>query len=371
MSYAEPVAATNFSFLRGASHPAEMIEAAIALGHQGIGIADRNSVAGVVRAWSALKAAQSEGRGADFKLLTGARLVFADDTPDIIAYPTNRDAWSRLTRLLSAGNLRTEKGDCQLYFADLLDWCEGMALIYLPLRRSSDAAKLRILAAKVDHLWIGATMLRAGRDKRQLAALQTLSAQSGVPLIATNDALYATPEARPLHDILTCIAQKVTIQKAGRLLSPNAERHLKDGAEMARLFADCPDAISQTTALFSAVNFDLSQIAYEYPHEPIPPDFTPQGWLEELVRSTAAERWPEGVSPKMQGLLNEEFRIIAQMNYAAYFLTVHDIVRFAQGRGILCQGRGSAANSAVCFVLGITAVDPAKHSLLFSRFISE
>ena len=371
MSYGEAIAATNFSFLRGASHPAEMVETAIALGQHGIGISDRNSVAGVVRAWSALKEARSEGRGADFKLITGARLVFADDTPDIIAYPTTHAAWSRLTRLLSAGNLRAEKGDCQLHFADLLDWCEGMALIYLPLRKPSDLNNLQTLAAKVDDLWIGATMLRAGRDKRHLAALQKLSAQSGVPLIASNDALYATLDARPLHDILTCIAQKVTIQKAGRLLAPNAERHLKDGAEMARLFADCPDAISQTQALFSAVNFDLSQITYEYPHEPIPSGYTPQGWLEELVRSTAAARWPEGVSPKMQALLDEEFRIITQMNYAAYFLTVHDIVRFAQGRGILCQGRGSAANSAVCFVLGITAVDPAKHSLLFSRFISE
>ncbi len=371
MTYAEPIAATNFSFLHGASHPGEMVEAAITLGHSGIGIADRNSVAGVVRAWSALKAAREEGRGLDFKLITGARLVFADDTPDIVAYPTTRAAWGRLTQLLSVGNLRAEKGACTLHFADVLEWCAEMALIFMSHRQPSDHRLLQALSTKTDHLWIGATMHRAGRDKRHLAALNALSIQTGIPLIATNDALYAAPDARPLHDILTCIRETTTIQKAGCLLTANAERHLKPAPEMVRLFADCPDAIMQTQRLFSVVSFDLSQIAYEYPHEPVPPSYTPQGWLEALVRSKADIRWPDGVPPKVQALLDEEFRIIAQMNYAAYFLTVHDIVQFAQGRGILCQGRGSAANSAVCFVLGITAVDPAKHSLLFSRFISE
>ncbi len=371
MTYAEPLAATNFSFLRGASHPGEMIEAAIALGSNGIGIADRNSVAGVVRAWSALNQAREEGRGRNFKLITGARLVFADDTPDIIAYPTTRTAWGRLTQLLSVGNLRGQKGECILYFADVFEWCAEMALIFMSRLQPSDYRLLQALSAKTNHLWIGGAMHRAGRDKRQLAALNALSIQTGIPLIATNDVLYATPEVRPLHDILTCIREKTTIQKAGRLLSSNAERHLKPPHEMARLFADCPDAITQTGALFLVVNFDLSQITYEYPREPVPPGYTPQGWLEALVRTKAAARWPSGVPPKVQALLDEEYRIIAQMNYAAYFLTVHDIVQFAQERGILCQGRGSAANSAVCFVLGITAVDPAKHSLLFSRFISE
>ena len=371
MIYAEPIAATNFSFLRGASHPAEMVETALALGIKGVGIADRNSVAGVVRAWSALERAREEGRGLDFKLITGARLVFADDTPDIVAYPTTRAAWSRLTQLLSLGNLRGKKGQCILHFADLLEACEEMALIFISLRRPNEQRQLEKLKAKTQHLWIGATMHRAGRDTRQLAALGALSLEVAIPLIATNDALYATPEARPLHDILTCIAEKTTIHKAGHLLSPNAERHLKPPSKMARLFAKCPDAILETHRLFAAVNFDLSHIAYEYPHEPVPPGYTPQGWLEELVRSKADIRWPEGVPPKVQALLEEEFRIIGHMGYAAYFLTVHDIVQFAQAKGILCQGRGSAANSAVCFVLGITAVDPAKHSLLFSRFISE
>jgi error-prone DNA polymerase len=370
-AYAEAVAATNFSFLRGASHPAEMVEAAIALGHSGIGIADRNSVAGVVCAWRALNAAREAGRGECFKLITGARLVFADATPDIIAYPTNREGWGKLTRLLSVGNLRAEKGDCLLYAADLLGNCSEMALIFMANQAPESARVLEELKEKNETLWIGATMHRSGRDKRQLARLQCLSAQTDIPLIATNDVLYATADRRPLHDILTCIREKVTIQSAGRVLEANAERHLKSTQEMVRLFAACPDAIAQTQSLFAAVNFDLSDITYEYPHEPVPAGYTPQGWLETLVSRKAELRWPDGVPPKVQALLDEEFRIIGQMNYAAYFLTVHDIVQFAQGRGILCQGRGSAANSAVCFVLGITAVDPARHSLLFSRFISE
>jgi error-prone DNA polymerase len=367
VNYAEPVAATNFSFLTGASHPGEMVETAIALGMTGIGIADRNSVAGVVRAWSALKTAREEGRGADFKLITGARLVFSDGTPDIIAYPTTRAGWGRLTRLLSLGNLRAEKGDCILHLADLLRHCQDMALILC----APSPALLSTLQGQTDLLWIAATMHRAGRDKRQLAGLMTLSQRSGIPLIATNDALYASPDARPLHDILTCIREKTNIQKAGRLLAANAERYLKPPAEMARLFASAPEAVAETQRLFDYVNFDLLQLAYEYPHEPVPPGYTPQAWLEELVATKALERYPAGIPSQTQKLIHEELAIIARLNYAPYFLTVHDIVAFAQGQGILCQGRGSAANSAVCFMLGITAVDPAKHSLLFSRFISE
>jgi error-prone DNA polymerase len=370
MRYAELAAATNFSFLTGASHPGEMVETAIALGHTGIGIADSNSVAGVVRAWSALRDARDEGRGIDFKLIIGARLSFADGTPDIIAYPRNRYGWGRLTRLLSLGNLRTEKGGCILTCADLLDYCEALALIILP-GAETNAPLIKALSAVTDHLWIAAIMGRTGRDKRQLADCRTLSAQTGIPLIAVNNALYAGPDARPLHDVMTCIRTHKSIDKAGRLLASNAERHLKSPREMARLFADAPGAITETQRLLDSVNFDLGELSYEYPHEPVPPGYTAQGWLETLVTTKAQDRYPGGVPPSTQALITEELSIIARLNYAPYFLTVHDIVAFAQSQGILCQGRGSAANSAVCFMLGITAVDPAKHSLLFSRFISE
>ncbi len=402
-SYAELAAATNFSFLTGASQPAEMVETAIDLGHAGIGVADRNSVAGVVRAWRALRDAREEGRGAEFKLLTGARLIFADDTPDIIAYPTTRRGWGRLTRLLTLGNLRAKKGECELHFADLIEWCEEMALILLPpaviasgtkhsSERDQDSGLLRsarnddltknrqylipplaILRNRVPLLWLGAMVNRAGRDKRKLADLKSLSAQTGIPLIAVNDALYATPEARPLHDILTCIREKTTIHKAGRKLAANAERHLKPPAEMARLFTDCPEAISEIGTLIKHVNFDLSQLAYEYPHEPVPGGWTPQDWLEHMVTQAAHAQHPEGLPPKLVAALDEEFSLIRKLNYAPYFLTVHDIVKFARAQEppILCQGRGSAANSVVCYLLGITAIDPIKNNLLFTRFLSE
>ena len=390
-AFAELAAATNFSFLRGASHPADMVAEAVALGQTGLGIADRNSVAGVVRAWRALNDLRDRDMAKDFRLATGARLVFADGTPDIIAYPTTRHGWGRLTRLLTAGNLRAEKGDCRLFFGDLTDALDDLALIVLPASDSPPvllraapaplvlatgqgpdlAALLRLLARRTPHLWIGAALHRTGRDRRRLAGLKALSAETDVPLIAVNDALYARPEDRPLHDILTCIREGTSIDKAGQRLAANAERHLKTPAEMARLFAEAPDALAQTQQLLAAIQFDLGQLAYDYPHEPVPPGFTPQGWLEELVAQQARARWPAGVPADMQALLEEELAIVGRLNYAAYFLTVHDIVQFAQSRGILCQGRGSAANSAICFVLGITAVDPARHKLLFSRFMSE
>ena len=368
--YAELAAATNFSFLRGASHPAEMVEEAIALGHKGLGIADRNSLAGVVRAWRAVQALREAGQAKDFHLLTGARLVFADGTPDIIAYPINRQGWGRLTRLLTTGNLRGEKGACLLYVTDLLAACDGLALILLP-RTAALIPMIKALSNRSPHVWIGVAQHRTGRDRRHLAELKMLSAQTGVPLLAVNDALYARPEDRPLQDILTCIREGTSIDKAGRKLATNAERHLKTPAEMARLFAEAPEALAEIGHVLEILRFDLADLSYDYPHEPVPPGYTPQGWLEALVAQTARDRWPDGTPADMQALLEEEFRIIGRLNYAAYFLTVHDIVQFAQSRGILCQGRGSAANSAVCFVLGITAVDPARHKLLFSRFMSE
>jgi error-prone DNA polymerase len=384
MSYAEPVAASNFSFLTGASHPGEMVEHAIALGMSGIGIADKNSVAGVVRAHSAWKTAQKEGRAGDFKLIVGARLVFADGTPDIIAYPMTRRGWGRLTRLLSLGNLRAKKGSCILRFEDLLDWCDEMCLIILapPLQGRGwgreGLNRLQILQTRTPNLWLGASMHRSGADKRNLAALKTLSVETDIPLIATNDALYATVSDRPYHDILTCIREKVTIQEAGTRLAANGERYLKSPAEMARLFADAPEAIDAAAELFNAVDFTLNELAYEYPHEPVPMGWSPQDWLEELTRSTLSERFPakdfpDGAPPRWNELLDEELGLIQRLNYAAYFLTVYDIVKFARAQDppILCQGRGSAANSLVCYLLGVTSVDPVTNNLLFSRFLSE
>jgi error-prone DNA polymerase len=403
MSFAELAASTNFSFLEGASHPHEMVATALLLGHSGIGIADRNTVAGVVRAHMAVRDAGEAA--ADFKLIVGARLVFADDTPDIIAYPKDRRAWGRLCRLLTVGNLRAKKGECELRFEDLIEWGAGMVFVILPSSLSSmergsargaapllsgavvslidgpsarslllsEREKIERLKYLTPHLWIGATMHRRGRDKRRLTALKTLSAQVGVPLIALNAPLYATPDDRPLQDVMTCIREKTTIHDAGRKLAANAERHLKPASEMTRLFADAPEAMAETQKLLKQISFTLDDLRYEYPHEPVPAGWSPMGWLIRMTMRAARLRYHRQRLPeKLRALLREEFTLIEQQNYAFYFLTVHDIVAFARAQSppILCQGRGSAANSVVCFLLGITSVDPVEHNLLFSRFVS-
>ena len=372
--FAELAAATNFSFLHGASHPHEMVAASLDAGHAGIGIADRNTVAGVVRAYQALRdateAADDDGAEIEFKLIAGARLVFADGTPDVIAYPATRHGWGRLTRLLTTGNLRAAKGGCVLHLPDLLDHSDDLLLIVMPGAIERD--RLEILReTATGRVWLGATMLRGGSDRRHLSARCDLAAATGLPLLATNAPLYATRESRRLHDVLTCIAERTTLASAGRRLAANAERYIKSPDEMARLFADVPEAMAATLDVLNRVDFTLAQLRYVYPNEPIPQGFTPQAWLERLTSDAASSRWPGGIPAKITALLGDELRLIAKLDYAAYFLTVHDIVAFAQGKGILCQGRGSAANSAVCFVLGITAVDPLVNNLLFSRFISE
>jgi len=428
LAFAELVAATSYSFLRGASHPADMVARAIQLGLTGIGIADRNTVAGVVRAWAALREGPfraqeeiSEERArssrpaklkpeeqalfrTDLKLVVGARMVFVDGTPDIVAYPITRRGWGRLTRLLTVGNLRAIKGDCILRFDDLAAFHQEMALIVMPTSsaveqeahrnpvefdRSDPGTGPRLVEVgprslfdtldrlkriAPDRLWLGLTMPHQGADARRAAQLAGTARQAGVPLIATNDALYAESAQRPLHDILTCIREGTTIHAAGRKLEANGERHLKSPPEMARLFSAYPDAIAQTQRLLGMIEFELGQLRYEYPHEPVPEGWDADGWLAHMTWEAAHKRHGPVIPEKLVKLVKEELELIRDRRYAYYFLTVHDLVRFAREEctpPILCQGRGSAANSAVCFLLGVTSVDPMKHDLLFSRFISE
>ncbi|WP_292224989.1 error-prone DNA polymerase, partial [Brevundimonas sp.] len=405
--YAELATASNFSFLRGASHPKDLVLTAILRGHVGLGLADRNTVAGVVRAWSALKEIRVEGlappdrmreggspgeiafienplndpalseevkrRAADFRLLTGARLVFNDGTPDVIAYPETRAGWGRLTRLLTLGNRRTKKGECEIGLRDLLADTEDLLLILVPPNGMSELEEVltRMTEAAPGAVWLGAAMHRRGDDRRRLARLKMMAERAHVPLLALNDVLYAAPDDRDLQDVLTCIREGVTIETAGRRLETNAERWLKPSAEMMHLFREAPEAIRETTALLSRATFDLSELSYQYPEEPVPPDWPPQAWLEELTGRHAAMRYPAGVPDKVQALLDKELAFIARKDIAPYFLTIFDIVRVARDKRILCQGRGSAANSAVCYVLGITSVDPMESDLLFERFLSE
>ncbi|SON53863.1 Error-prone DNA polymerase [Hartmannibacter diazotrophicus] len=377
--YGELAVTSNFSFLRGASHAADLVATAMDLGLAGIGIADENTVAGVVRAHAAVQKVEElwvAEHGPDiplpFKLAVGSRLVFADGTPDILAYPQNRAGWARLCRLLTLGKRRAEKGECLLTFNDLLFNTADLLLIVMP---RGDRAELtqclqRLGKAAPGSLWLAASMQRRGDDRRRLAGLKIVARSAGVPLIAVNDVLYHAPGQRPVQDVLTCIREGTTLEAAGRRLEANAERHLKPPTEMTRLFADCPEAIEETLTFLDLIDFSLKELRYNYPDEPVPPGWDAQSWLEELVRRRVPIRYPDGVPEKVETLLAEEFDLIRRLDYARYFLTIHDIVRFAEDKGILCQGRGSAANSAVCYVLGITAVDPAEHDLLFARFLS-
>jgi len=335
------------------------------IGLTGLGICDRNTVAGVVRAHLARRE-----QHLSLAYHPGARLVFVDDTPDILAYPRDRAAWGRLTRLLTVGNLRAKKGDCILTLDDLIAHAFGLELVVMPDAKASEAiATLSAIAP--GRVRLAATMLYAGQDRDRLARLKALAQDAGVPLIAVNDVHYHHPDRRQLADVLTCIRDKVTIDRAGRKLAVNAERFLKAPSEMARLFRDAPEAIEETLRLSETLTFSLDELKYEYPDETIVGFPDAQSALVHLVHQQAVKtRYPQGIPDKVKALLDHELKLIAEKKYAPYFLTVYDIVREARSLNILCQGRGSAANSTVCFCLGITEVDPNENNLLFERFIS-
>jgi error-prone DNA polymerase len=362
MRYLEFAVASNFSFLRGASHPEELMVQATHAGLAGLGLCDRNSVAGVVRAHLAKRE-----QNLPLRYHPGARLVFADGTPDILAYPRNRAGWGRLTRLLTLGNLRAEKGACTLYIDDLLAHAFGLELIVM----SANAQLLARLRETMPYrVRLAASMLYRGRDGARLVRLKDHARNAGVPLIAVNDVLYHHPDRRPLADILTCIREKTTIDRAGRKLAVNADRHLKPPEEMMRLFRNAPEAVEETLALSDELSFSLDELRYEYPDEQVNGFDNAQDALAHLTYEGATRRYPQGIPAKVRANLEHELKLIAQLQYAPYFLTVHNIVNFARSKNILCQGRGSAANSAVCYCLGVTEVDPERADLLFERFIS-
>jgi error-prone DNA polymerase len=362
--YAELATTTNFSFLRGASHPEEMVARALELGHCGIGVADRNSLAGVVRAFSFLRAHRDKTNG--FHLAVGARLVFADETPDILCYPRDRAAYGLLCRLLTKGNARAQKGDCTLYLDDLLEHGDGQQLIVM----ENGAFPARLAQPFAGRLWLAASALYGAGMRAALHRRIELSRELRIPLIAVNDAHMHVAERRPLADVVACIREGTTLERAGFLLAANAERHLKNAAEMSRLFSEAPEAIEETTRFLEGLSFRLSDLAYSYPSELREGFASEQEALEHFAYEGARQRYPGGVPQKVESALDYELKLVAELNYAAYFLTVHDIVRFARSKDILAQGRGSAANSVICFCLGVTEVDPTKHDLLFERFIS-
>ena len=403
--YAELDVTTNFTFLRGGSHPEELVATAKALGLDAIAITDINTLAGVVRGHLAAKEV-------GIKFIVGARLDLLD-APSLLAFPRDRAAYGRLCRLLTLGQRRTEKGQCTLYLDDVAAHAEGLIFIVLPpedfpspckgeggdgrwpspgggLRAVSQSdphpgpppfrgrepcstfeAELRRIKATLGApLYLAARHAYRGDDRARIAALADLAARVGIPLVATGGVLYHAPHRRPLQDVLTCIREKCTINDAGLRLEANAERHIKTSQEMARLFKGHADALRRSVEIADACTFSLDELKYEYPDEPVPQGKTPQSHLEDLTWEGAAWRYPNGIPEKVRDTLRKELVLIAELNYAPYFLTVHDIVHYARSQKILCQGRGSAANSAVCYCLAITNVDPTEIDLLFERFVS-
>jgi error-prone DNA polymerase len=431
--YAELNVTSNFSFLRGGSHPEELVATAKVLGLEAIAVTDRSTLAGVVRAHLAAK----EVGG--IKFIVGARLDL-QDAPSLLAYPTDRAAYGRLCRLLTLGQRRAEKGKCTLHLADVAAHADGLIFIALPPDdfpspssaggKASEPAKIsplplcggarsalgrseggksqaqslsltplptlphkggggasgiatddqlnfeaqlqRIKQAlgPQTRLYLAARHAYRGDDRARIEALAQLAERAGTPLVATNAVLYHAAHRRPLQDVLTCIREKCTIHDAGFKLEANAERHLKAPQEMARLFVRHQDALAHSIEIAQACRFSLDELKYEYPDEPVPEGKTPQSHLEDLTWEGAAWRFPSGIPPHVRDALEKELALIQELNYAPYFLTVHDIVHHARSLDILCQGRGSAANSTVCYCLGITNVDPTEIDLLFERFVS-
>ncbi len=372
MSYTELQVTSNFSFLRGASHPEELVQQAADLGYTKIAITDQNTLAGIVRAHVAAKA-----KG--ITLIPGCRLNLMDGA-SLLTYPTNRDAYSRLSALLSKGNLRAEKGQCILYKKDVYEHAEGNKFIVIPPAELTDTfnfepsfeQQLKEYKEAFDtNVYIAASRSYLGDDNKKLYRLAQLSKRLDIPLVATNDVHYHNLERRELQDILTCVREKCTIHNAGFRLHQNAERFIKPIDEMQRLFRQYPDAIKRTQEIAAACQFSLSELKYIYPDEITTEGRTPQEELVMLAWRGAREKFGEDIPADIRKMIEYELEFMERKNYASYFLTVYDFVSFARERNILCQGRGSAANSTVCYCLGITSVDPSKFKLLFARFMSD
>ncbi|MGR6467520.1 error-prone DNA polymerase [Rhizobium sp. PAMB 3182] len=364
--FAELGLKSNFSFLEGASHPEELAVTAARMKLSGFGLADKNTVAGVVRAHLMAKEE-------NIPFQPGARLAFSDGTPDILAYPKNRRGWGHLCRLLTEGNLRSRKGDCTLYESDLFEWADDLLLAVLPDRDAGFSDLPAFLSRLRKRVGMDAYLALVphydGRDREIFAGLARLAQSAGLKLLATNDACYHQPERRPLADVVTAIREHVTVAAAGHLLSPNAERHLKRPQEMTRIFRHYPEAVANSLEFFGKLQFSLEELKYEYPDESVAGE-TPAETLRRLTYEGAAERYPDGLPERVHRQIEHELALVGELRYEPYFLTVWDIVRYARSQGILCQGRGSAANSTICFCLKITEVDPTLTDLLFERFIS-
>lgn len=365
MRYAELHCLTNFSFLEAASHPDELVVRAAELGYAALAITDRNTLAGVVRANTAAKELS-------LKLIIGSE-IRPVDAPPVILWATDRRSYGNLSRLITTGRRRAPKGECHLSITDIAEHSTGLvAGVVPPSHReefaAADGHRYRDIFGKSGYLL--AELHRGSHDRHRLGWLQELSRQTGLPLVAAGNVLFHVPDRKPLHDVLTAIRYRMTVDQAGKHLEPNAERHLRPLDTIGTIFADVPQALRRTLEIAEQCTFSLDELRYEYPEELAPAGLTPVQYLRQLTWNGAEQRYPGGLPEKIRRLLGRELNLIEELRYEPYFLTVWDLVRFARSRGILCQGRGSAANSAVCYCLGVTAVDPERIDLLFERFIS-
>src|SRR5688572_13737530 len=371
MPYTELQVTTNFSFLRGASHPEELVDQAARYGYASIAITDRNSFAGIVRAHVAAKKSE-------IRLIPACRLDLMDG-PSLLAFPMNKNAYAQISSLLTVGNFRAEKGECHLYKADVFAYASGSKFAVVAPPALNEVFDFELSFKKTlkeyrdalgENLYLAASRTYLGNDAKQLFRIHQLSNELHLPMVATNDVHYHHPLRRELQDVVTCIREKCTINNAGFRLHPNAERYLKPLDEMERLFRQYPEAVHHTQEIAEACRFSLGELKYQYPKEITSDGRTPQEELTFLTWQGAMQLFGERIPEKIQANIKYELAFMKEMNYAEYFLTVYDLVRYAREQGILCQGRGSAANSTVCYCLGITSVDPSKFDLLFERFIS-
>ena len=363
--YAELIASSNFSFLQGASHPDELVKCAYELGVQALAMTDRNSFAGIVRA-------HKQAKELGFSFIPGTRLVLQDGI-EIGCLPTNRQAYAQICQLLTTGNRRANKGDCYLWLDDVLKFGQDSIFIVLP-DNNDKSHNLNAIKTLNDcykgNIFLGAPLFFDGEDARRLSLWSDQAISLHIPMVAVGDCLYHSPQRKPLQDVLTCIREKCTIKDAGFKLNANAERHLKAPDEIARLYRGYEYALETSIEISDRCAFSLDELTYEYPDEPYEPYSSPQEALTAYTWQGAETHYPDGIPKKVKENLEHELKLISELDYARYFLTVYDLVRFARSNNILCQGRGSAANSSVCYCLGITSVDPAEIDLLFERFVS-
>ncbi|WP_414628458.1 error-prone DNA polymerase [Pseudomonas guariconensis] len=360
LDYAELHCLSNFSFQRGASSADELFKRAKALGYQALAITDECTLAGIVRAW---QAARQEGVrlivGSEVQLHGGAKLVLLVES---------LEGYQNLCALITRARRRSEKGTYQLLREDLQAHCQGLLALWVAQPGDAPANGLWLKSLFGERLWLAVHLHRGCDDARRLQQLHVLAGQVGIRAVACGDVHMHVRGRRALQDCMTAIRQHCTLAEAGRYLYPNGERHLRTLTELGELYP--PDLLAETQVIAHRCRFGLDELKYQYPSEVVPQGHTPASWLRHLCQSRLPERWPQGVSRKALDTLDKELRLITELGYESYFLTVYDIVDFARKQGILCQGRGSAANSVVCFVLGITELDPMEHRLLFERFLS-